>query len=290
MFPVPTPPPTPISHNEPCDILVASRSMPPIHFTYSFELFYLLKIIFLIYLWVPYLLSDLTCIKVTFTKRVHSVFHRICFLAFKFLIRVIIFYVYLFLSIPLITLWYFQLVISLSNDISKNPGPQHSNHFDRVSPDFSLCNWNLNTSSKDEFSRVSLLNAHNSIHNYDISLCETSLSNSEFVPDNILQGYNYHACNHTSGEKKGGVGIFYKDSLPIKIRGDLSIDECIVAELRFGRKKFFFTVLYRNPMHKADSPDFFNFIVNFRNLHAKISSDKPYFLIFTGDFNAHSVQ
>ena len=79
-------------------------------------------------------------------------------------------------------------MISLSNDISENPGPQHINHFDRVSPYFSFCNWNLDTLSKDEFSRVSLLNAHNSIHNYDIiSLCETSSSNSE---------------------KKGGVGIF----------------------------------------------------------------------------------
>ena len=98
--------------------------------------------------------------------------------------------------------------------------------------------------SKDEFSRVSLLNAHNSFHNYDIiSLCETSLSNSEFVPENILQGYNYHACNHTSGEKKGSVGIFYKDSLPIIIRGNLSFDECIVAELRFGRKNIFYSIV-----------------------------------------------
>ena len=39
-------------------------------------------------------------------------------------------------------------------------------------------------------------------------------------------------------------------------------------------------------MHKADSPDFLNFNDNFRNLHSKISSEKPYFLIFTGDFNA----
>ena len=73
MFPVPPPPPhppppppNPISHNEPCNVLVAPRSMPPIHFTYSFELFYLIKIIFLIYLWVPYLLSKFTCIKVSF--------------------------------------------------------------------------------------------------------------------------------------------------------------------------------------------------------------------------------
>ena len=126
---------------------------------------------------------------VTFTKRVHSVFDRICFLNFNSLIRVIIFYVNLFLSIPFATLWYFQLVITLSNNISENPGPQQSNNFDRVSPYFSFSNWNSNTLSKDEFSRVSLLNAHISIHNYDIiSLFETSLSNSEFVPQNILQG------------------------------------------------------------------------------------------------------
>ena len=106
-------------------------------------------------------------------------------------------------------------------------------------------------------------------------MCETSLSNSEFVPENILQGYNYHACNHTSGEKKGGVGIFYKDSLPIIIRGDLSFDECIVAELRFGRKIIFL----QYPMHKAGSPEFLNFIDTFTDLHSRISSEKPYFLI-----------
>ena len=55
---------------------------------------------------------------------------------------------------------------------------------------------------------------------------------------------------------------WHKDSLPIKIRGGLSFDECIVAELRFGQKKIFFTALYRNPMHKTDSPELFNFIEN----------------------------
>ena len=226
--------------------------MPPCHITYNLDLFYLIKFIFLIFLWVPYLLSDITCIKVrfvnfksnhsilpkryrnnilasetmqvwvylytffilfeyfiilllfdrtftsclpskisllTFNKRMHSVIHMICFLTFKSLIRVIFVYVYLFLYIPLPTLWYLQLVLSLSNDISENPGPQHINHIDGVSPYFSFCNWNLNTLSKYDFSGVSLLNAHNSIHKYDIiSLCETSLSENEIVPENILQG------------------------------------------------------------------------------------------------------
>ena len=38
-------------------------------------------------------------------------------------------------------------------------------------------------------------------------------------------------------------------------------DECIVAELQFGRNKIFFTVLYRNPIHKVASPEFSAFIL-----------------------------
>ena len=59
----------------------------------------------------------------------------------------------------------------------------------------------------------------------------------------------------------------------------------ICVKRALDEKKIFVTVLYRNLMHKADSPEFFNLIDNFRNLHSKISSEKPYFLIFTGDFN-----
>ena len=193
----------------------------------------------------------------------------------------------MFLQIPFATLWYFQLVISLSNDVSENPGPPFTTASDGASPYFSFCNWNLNTLSKDDFSRVSLLDAHNSIHKYG-SLCETSLKMNMY-PKTSFKAITIMRV-HPSGEKTGGVDIFYKDTLPLKIRSDLSFDECIVAELRFGRKKIFFTVLYRNPMHKVNSPDFHNFVANFTELHAKILSEKPYFIIFTGDFNAHSVQ
>ena len=78
------------------------------------------------------------------------------------------------------------------------------------------------------------LNAHNSIYKYDIiSLCETGLIENKIVPENILQGYHYYGCNHSSGEKKGGIGIrtHYNKNRPI------SFNEYIVVELRFGRKK-----------------------------------------------------
>ena len=75
----------------------------------------------------------------------------------------------------------------------------------------SFCNWNLNTLSKDDFYRISLLEAHNTEFNYDIiSLCETSLNDSINVPENALPGYRFHSCNHPNGDRSGGVGFFYK--------------------------------------------------------------------------------
>ena len=83
-----------------------------------------------------------------------------------------------------------------------------------------------------------MLEAHNSLHNYDIiSLCETSLTNetSKLVPK--IEGYTYVPSNHPDDVSHGGVGLFYKDSLPETVREDLSFNECLVLELKFSRKK-----------------------------------------------------
>ena len=45
--------------------------------------------------------------------------------------------------------------------------------------------------------------------------------------------------------RHGVVGLFYKYSLPIKTRKDLSFNASIVVELNFGRGMIFSTVLYR---------------------------------------------
>ena len=185
-------------------------------------------------------------------------------------------------------LWIFALLILLSSDVHPNPGPPQSPP-ELSNGYLSFCNWNLNTISKDNFSRVSLLQAHNTIFKYDIiSLCETSLNDSTQVPEGILPGYLYHPLNHPDGRKSGGVGIFYKDTLPLRVRNDLSFSECLVTELSFGRKKFFFTVFYRNPEYKAGSKGFHDFLENFEIMHGKISSEKPFATFFTGDVNGHT--
>ena len=68
------------------------------------------------------------------------------------------------------------------------------------------------------------------------------------------------------------------------IRNDLSFDESIVIKLNFGRKKCFFTVLYRSPAFIHTSPEFKVFLSNFINLYSKIKNENPYASFFTGDF------
>ena len=185
-------------------------------------------------------------------------------------------------------LWIIFMRLILSCDVHKNPGPiLPSQEFCRGF--FTFCNWNLNTICKDNFYRIALLQAHNVNYNYDIiSLCETSLNDTIQVPENSLPGYKFHSCNHPEGFRSGGVGIFYKETLPLKIRDDLSFEECIVSELCFGHKTIFFTVLYRNPGNKAPSNEFQSFVSNMENLYCKIKQEKPYAMFFAGDLNGHS--
>ena len=72
------------------------------------------------------------------------------------------------------------------------------------------------------------------------------------------------------------------------IRNYLSFDVSIVIELNFGRKKFFFTVLYRSPAFSHTSLEFKVILSNFTNLYSKIKNENPYVSFFTGDFNGHS--
>ena len=179
--------------------------------------------------------------------------------------------------------WLPFLLIKLSNDVHLNPGPPFQNNY------FTFMSWNLNSLSKDNFQRVRLIEAHNSLFNYDIiSICETGLNDSIELPDSLLDDYTFVSSNNPANTRHGGVGLFFKNSLPVKVRNDLSFDESIVVELRFGRKKIFFTTLYRSPAFNHTSCEFLDFLSNFENLNAKIKAENPFASFFTGDFNGHS--
>ena len=104
----------------------------------------------------------------------------------------------------------------------------------------------------------------------------------EELPETLLNDYTFVHANNPVNTGNGGVGLFYKNSLPIIVRNDLSYDESIVVELKFGRKKINFSVLYRTPFNHT-SLEFQDFLLNFENLYLKIKTENPS-AIFLGDF------
>ena len=92
---------------------------------------------------------------------------------------------------------------------------------------------------------------------------------------------------HPSGSKRCGVGIFYKENIPLKIRHDLSFKECLVSEIHIGKEKIFHFIINRSPSVKAGSLQFDDFLDNLENLRTAIRAEEPYASIFVRDFKEH---
>ena len=89
---------------------------------------------------------------------------------------------------------------------------------------------------------MSLLEAFNNIHKFDvIAICETQLDSTFDLPDKVeISRYEFIKKNHPGDIKRGGVGLFFKEMLPLKQRRDLEVlQECLVCELCYDSKKLF---------------------------------------------------
>ena len=170
--------------------------------------------------------------------------------------------------------------ILLSGDVEVNPGPET----------LDFCCWNLNSISAYEFLRVSLIEAYNSVYDYDlIGIVETHLDSTIDEDKLVINGYTFIKNNHPQNVKRGGVGLYVKDSLPLRERIDLAaLPECIVCEIQLNRKKYFFVVVYRSP--SQDQNEYDNFMIQFESILSKINAENPFCIIITGDFNCRSTQ
>ena len=85
--------------------------------------------------------------------------------------------------------------------------------------------------------------AHNSVYKYDfICLSETYLDSS--IPDNLIdiEGYKLIRANHPDNIKRGGVCIYYKESLPVRIISLPYFKEDLILEMSKNNKKLLFIV------------------------------------------------
>ena len=176
------------------------------------------------------------------------------------------------------------IIFNRSGDIEKNPGPMPNSY-----QSFSICHWNLNSITAHNFLKVSLLRAYITVHSFDvICLSETYLDSSISHDDNSLQipGYNLYRLDHPSNIKRGGVCIYYKISVPLKIKNIQYLQECINFEIKIKDKLCNFITLYRSPNKCQD--DFESFINNNELNLDSIMTNNPFLTVILGDFNAKS--
>ena len=110
--------------------------------------------------------------------------------------------------------WLYSLAIKLSGDIEENPGSKANS-----CGCLSICHWNLNSICAHNLIKLSLLRAYISLDKIDRCLSETYLDSS--IPsdnENLeLPGCNLVRANNPTNTKRGGVCIYYHDSLPLKV-------------------------------------------------------------------------
>ena len=140
-----------------------------------------------------------------------------------------------------ITIFLFLCTLNLLiqyGDIETNPGPKYSS--------LQFCHWNLNGITAHHSIKISLLQAYITQRNYDIiCLSETFLNSSIQSDDDKIKidGYNLKRSDHSSGSKRGGVCIYYKEYIPLIKRDDLcTLDNCLVTEIRSQNEKCSFHV------------------------------------------------
>ena len=186
----------------------------------------------------------------------------------------------IYMALVLCVYWVTSRSVLLSGDVELNPGPEI----------LKFCCWNLNSITAYDFLRVSLIEAYNSINNYDlIGITETHLDDAINQERISVNGYDFIKCNNPLNIKRGGVALYIKNSIPKRERSDMAtLPESIVCELSLDRKKYFFVVLYRSP--SQNHQEFSDFMNNFELMVSKMSAEDPYAVIITGDFNCRSPQ
>ena len=148
---------------------------------------------------------------------------------------------------------------------------------------------NLNSILAHDYSKLFLLKAYISVHKFDIiCLSETYLDSTVPLDDVnlVISGYNLIRSDHPSNTKRGGVCLYYKNYLPLRVLNISYLKECLNFELKIGDKSCNFIALYRSPSQSQD--DFETFSDNFEMTLETLAQKGSFLTTIIGDFNAKS--
>ena len=150
-----------------------------------------------------------------------------------------------------------------------------------------ICDWNINSISAHNFIKLSLLRTYISINKIDIiCLSDTYLDSRISSDDDNLEllGYNLVRADSPTNTKRGGVCIYYHNSLSLKEIDIQFLNECINFEIRVGGKLCIFLCLYRSSSQTRDI--FETFADNFTLTLETIINKNPFLIVALGDLNA----
>ena len=121
----------------------------------------------------------------------------------------------------------------------------------------------LNGITVHNFAKVNLLQAYNTIHDFDMICFSESYLDSFASSDNdnfYIRDYKLVRADHTGNVKRGGVRIYFKESLPVSCIPNLFLKEYLVFEVSINNKRGYVVSLYRSPSQISD--DFNSFTTN----------------------------
>ena len=180
--------------------------------------------------------------------------------------------------------WLQSLLVLFSRDFEINPGPKRT-----PKASLSICHWNLNRISAHNYAKLSLLRTYLLFHKFEI-ICrsETYLNSGNSPDDETLEisGYNLERSDYLLNSKRGGVCIYHKNYLPLRIISVNYLSECINFEIMIGKKICNFLTLCRSSSQNQD--DFQAFIDNFEMNLETLTQRNPSLTVVIGDFNAKS--
>ena len=136
---------------------------------------------------------------------------------------------------------------------------------------------------------MSILRAYNAIHNHDLICLSENFLKYDMLSDNDnlkIPGYELIRTDLPSNQKRGGICIYHKDFLPIKVNNISCLKKCLNFSLSVYRKQCNITLIHRSPSQLSE--EFDTFLSNFEFLLDYIANRNPFVSIIIGDFNTRS--
>ena len=178
-------------------------------------------------------------------------------------------------------MYFLHLLLLQHGDIERNPGPQSGQI-----KNLSCCHWNVNSLVAQNLSKITQLEAYNSLYKHDfICIFETCVDSSILEGDSSfrLDGYKVIRADHPSNTKRSGVFVYYKESLSVRALNLTNFNECIICEVSVQNCKGYIGVIYRSP--SQSTAEFEEFLSNFEDILNTTASSSSLFTIILGDFN-----